>query len=63
MSERQCCQCRDGEHENLSDVVDLVTVRDPEENTLVMRGYVCGEHQNAFLDDGYEVIHKHWKRP
>ncbi len=55
MKTRQCCDCRDGEHDNLDDDVLLVTFRDPESNRIVKRGYLCGEHRTMYLDDGYEI--------
>jgi hypothetical protein len=50
---KQCADCRDGEHDNLTDDVELVVVRDPDTKKLVKRSYMCGDHQAAYLDDGY----------
>lgn len=52
---RQCCQCRDGEHDNYDDDVVLVEARDPDDGKLRCRGYVCGEHRQMFDDDGYKI--------
>lgn len=51
----QCCDCRDGEHENYDDEVKLVTVRDPDKRGFVKRGYICKEHRKDYAADGYEV--------
>jgi len=52
---RHCADCRNGEHENLTDAVALVYVRDPDTAKMVKRAYLCSEHQEMYLDDGYEV--------
>ena len=56
MKERQCCECRDGEHENLAEKVALFLVRDPDTKKIVRRGYLCEEHVTTNLEDGYEVL-------
>ncbi len=53
---RECCECRKGEHENYTDDARLVVVRDPQTGKIVLRGYVCSEHEQAFRDDGYKVV-------
>ena len=53
---KQCCECRDGEHENLTDDVKLVTVRDPDTKKLVKRGYLCSDHIECYLLEGCEII-------
>ena len=50
-----CCDCRDGEHENIDDDVQLVIIRDPETNKMLKRGYVCREHRRMYDLDGYEI--------
>ena len=55
---KQCAECRDGEHDNITEDVQLVTVRDPETKKLVKRAYLCSDHRECHLDDGYEVIYK-----
>lgn len=52
---KQCADCRDGDHENLSDEVELVTVKDPETGKLVKRSYMCTEHVDCYLSDGYNL--------
>lgn len=53
--ERRCCECRKGEHENLDDNLKKVEVRNPDTRGFVLRGWVCGEHREAFESDGYEI--------
>lgn len=53
--EKQCADCRDGEHENLSGDIQLVTVRDPETKRIVKRSYMCDEHVDCYLGDGYAL--------
>ena len=52
---RQCCDCRDGEHENYDDDVVLVVVRDSDTGKMRKRGYICDEHREMYLVDGYSV--------
>jgi hypothetical protein len=52
---RECCECRDGEHETLSDDVRLYVVREPSTGRMIRRGYLCAEHVSTNLDDGYTV--------
>ena len=59
MEKNRCCECRNGEHENYDNDIFLVTVRDPDSKRIVLRGYLCGEHRGARLDDGYEVLDNH----
>jgi len=58
MGQRQCADCRDGEHDNISDKVYLVVVRNPKTNRLVKRCYMCVDHIDRYEWDGYEVIIK-----
>lgn len=53
--EKRCADCRDGEHPNYDDNVDMVTVKDPESKKIIKRSYMCNEHVFMYLDDGYEV--------
>jgi len=50
---RQCCECRAGEHDNYTDCISLVVVKDPETAKIIRRGYMCSEHLEVYLDDGY----------
>lgn len=59
---RHCCDCRDGEHDNYDDRVELVIVRNLGTGVLIKRGYLCGDHQTMYLDDGYSVILAHKPR-
>lgn len=52
--EKQCSECRDGEHENLDDDVQLCTVINPD-GGRPKRLYLCGEHVEQNLADGYLV--------
>ena len=56
--EKQCSDCRDSEHDNYDDQVELVIVRDPETGKMVKRAYLCKEHVSMYLDDGYELVVK-----
>ena len=55
---RRCCECRNGEHENLDDDVRMTIVKDPDTGHIVKRGYICGEHREAYECDGYDLIVK-----
>ena len=57
MPTARCCECRNGEHEDYSDLVARrpVTVRDPETGNLVQRGYLCTLHADMRRDDGYKL--------
>jgi hypothetical protein len=59
MGEKQCADCRDGEHENYDDDVHLMVVRDPKTKKIHRRAYLCGEHRGAYLDDGWELLDTH----
>jgi hypothetical protein len=52
---KRCCECRNGEHDDYGPVVGLCVVRDPETNRIVQRGYLCAEHVESRLNDGYNV--------
>ena len=52
---KQCADCRDGEHDNIDEYVELVYVRDPDTKKIVKRSYMCDSHQEMYLSDGYEV--------
>jgi hypothetical protein len=52
---KRCCECRNGEHDNITDDVRLYVVRDPDTNHIVLRGYLCSEHVQCKLEDGYTV--------
>ena len=54
---KQCCECRDGGHENLTESVALYTVRDKVTKKLVKRGYLCEDHVHCILSDGeHELV-------
>ena len=53
--QRQCCECRKGEHDNYDDDVELCIVRDPDTKKIVLRGYICRGHDMMFREDGYIV--------
>lgn len=52
---KQCAECRDGEHDNLSDDVQLAIIRDPDTGQILKRAYICDEHWSQYLDDGYTI--------
>lgn len=52
----QCCDCRNGDHENYDNDIILVVIKDPETGKLVKRGRLCGEHRAMYRTDGYSVI-------
>lgn len=54
--ESRCADCRDGEHENYDDNIQLVIVRDPDQpRGFVKRAYMCKTHREQYLDDGYTL--------
>lgn len=55
---KRCKDCRDGEHENLDDDVRLVIVIDPDTHKIYRRSYMCDNHRQMHLDDGYELLIK-----
>ena len=57
VTQKQCADCRDGEHDNYTDDVWLVFVRDQKTKKVVKRSWMCSEHVSCYLDDGYEVEH------
>lgn len=54
-TQRRCAECRDGDHENYDDDVQLTLVRDPDTKKIVLRAYLCGDHRAARRYDGYMV--------
>ncbi len=50
-----CNDCKDGEHENYDNNLELVIVRDPETKRWVKRAWLCKEHRDMYGADGYEV--------
>lgn len=48
-----CCDCRNGEHSNYDNDVQLVVIKDPDTNKIIRRGYMCERHRIAYSDDGY----------
>lgn len=56
MTPQPCCECRDGEHENYTDVVKLILWKDPDQSRMPpKRGWVCSEHIEALAQDGYKI--------
>lgn len=51
----QCCDCRDGEHENYDEKLELCYVKNPETGKMVKRGWLCQEHREMYRSDGYIV--------
>ena len=51
----QCKDCKDGEHDNYTDDVELAVIRDPETLKVISRKNLCSEHWEMYLDDGYLV--------
>ena len=52
---KQCCECRKGEHDNIDNNVTLCHVKNPDTNKFILRAYLCENHQEAYLNDGYIV--------
>lgn len=52
---RACADCQDGEHENYDNNIGLVIVRDPDTRHIIRRAYMCEEHREMYLDDGYII--------
>ena len=61
----RCADCRDGEHENYDEKIELVVVRDPETKRFIKRAWLCKEHRDMYSNDGYEILKgqeiKQWK--
>ena len=52
---RECIECRKGEHET-DGPVRMFHVTNPDTGgKIVLRGYLCAEHEHCFIDDGYTV--------
>ena len=58
---KHCADCRDGEHDNYQDDVVLVVVKDPDTGKLVKRSYMCSDHIDQYLTDGYMVYERKGK--
>ncbi len=55
---KQCFECMAGEHENLDDDVNLVSIVDPDGNERTVRRNLCNSHVNTRLEDGYTITRK-----
>ncbi len=53
---KRCNDCRDGDHENYDEDIQLAIITEPENGRLVKRALLCGEHREAYADDGYDVV-------
>jgi hypothetical protein len=51
----KCFECRAGEHDDIKEDAVLCVIHDPETKKIFRRGYLCSDHINVFLDDGYIV--------
>ena len=51
----RCCDCRDGEHENYDENIELVYVKNQDTNKFIKRGWLCREHRQMYEEDGYIV--------
>uniref|UniRef100_A0A6H2A427 Uncharacterized protein n=1 Tax=viral metagenome TaxID=1070528 RepID=A0A6H2A427_9ZZZZ len=51
----KCAECRNGEHEDYDNDIQLIYARDPETKKIIKRANLCGDHRQALKDDGYEV--------
>jgi hypothetical protein len=54
-TQKQCCECQDGEHENYNDDVRYVVIRDPDTKKIYRSGYICMDHIYSLEDLGYKV--------
>lgn len=59
---KQCADCRNGEHDNYTDDVTLVFVRDLDTKKIIKRANMCSQHIEMYLGDGYEVVDCKTKR-
>ena len=50
---KRCKDCKDSEHENLTDDVELAVIRDPDTLKVVSRKNLCSDHWDMYLDDDY----------
>lgn len=55
-TEMRCADCRDGEHENYDENIELVALRNPETKKFVKRAWLCKEHRKMYDEDGYEIL-------
>lgn len=55
MNQKQCQECKDGEHDNYDEDVQLVVVRDPQTQKTHRRCYMCKDHRIMYDMDGYDV--------
>jgi len=51
--DKKCADCRDAERDEKA--VGLFLVRDPETGKLKKRAYLCKEHRQMYVEDGYEL--------
>ncbi len=52
---KHCSDCRDGEHANYDEDIQLTAIRNNLNGQIVKRAYLCGEHRDMYSDDEYTV--------
>jgi len=50
-----CIECKDGEHDNYTEDVKKYKVTEPDSNKQYRRGFICSDHVDILLTDGYEL--------
>jgi len=55
MAIKICSDCRDGEHDNYDDDVKFVTVTEKGTKGFFKRAYLCKEHRESYIYDGYII--------
>lgn len=52
----KCFECRAGEHEDISEKGEMFKIY--LKGKFVKRGYLCEDHQDVYLTDGYQLRNK-----
>ena len=56
MMAKRCRECQDGEHDNYTDEVIFVKVKDPDTGKTVKARNMCSDHIEMYCQDGYDVV-------
>jgi hypothetical protein len=55
LTNRECFECAEGEHQNYDANVRLFKIYDPDTNKVIRSCFLCGQHQTTRLEDGYKL--------
>ncbi len=50
---KPCFECRNGERVDEFDKTRLSVIIEPDTGKMFRRGYLCSDHEDAYLSDGY----------